>query len=148
MLPLLLPCLPSSSCAMAHANWSSANLPAWPSNCGRTVQRPAVATCKATCVTCICSRPSPMVLSVCTKARAHSGFASEVLPARPSPTRHSCVKMNGRPLLLRTFQSSGVLLRYVTILENVPTAGFVAVHSASNGELVAVCATLCHAWHV
>jgi len=45
--------------------------------------------------------------------------------------------MNGRPLLLRTFQSSGVLLRYVTILENVPTAGFVAVHSAANGELVA-----------
>ena len=30
----------------------------------------------------------------------------------------------------------------MTILENVPTAGFVAVHSSANGELVAVCATL------
>jgi hypothetical protein len=31
----------------------------------------------------------------------------------------------------------------VTVLENVPTAGFVAVHSGSNGEIVAVCVHNC-----
>jgi hypothetical protein len=38
---------------------------------------------------------------------------------------------------------SQIFFRYVTVLENVPTAGFVAVHSGANGEIVAVCPHHC-----